>query len=245
MSLLNTFLLLIFSVVLGGGIVAYLDRSNKEKVIKLLLAFSGGFLLSIAFIHFLPELYAHGGEQVGIYILIGFLVQLVLEFFSGGIEHGHIHHSHSKSAIPWGVLIALGIHSFVEGIPLAAPFIGETTATTHHHGGESTLLMGIVFHQIPVAISLMVLLLSGGIAKQKAWLIMGLFALTTPAGLLLGLSSKDLLFALNFDIILALVVGMFLHISTTIIFETNENHKFNLIKLISILIGFVLAIVIH
>ncbi len=244
MSIYSTFLLLISSVILGGGIVSYLDRSNKEKVIKLLLAFSGGFLLSIAFIHFLPELYSHAGEQIGIYILIGFLVQLLLEFFSGGIEHGHIHHHH-KNAIPWGVLIALGIHSFVEGIPLAAPFIGETTATTHHHGGEQTLLMGIIFHQIPVAISLMVLLLSGGIGKKKAWIIMLLFALTTPAGLLLGLVSKDLLFSLNFDIILALVVGMFLHISTTIIFETNENHKFNLIKLISILVGFVLAIFIH
>ena len=31
----------------------------------------------------------------------------------------------------------------------------------------------------------------------------------------------------DFNIILAIVVGMFLHISTTIIFETSENHKFN------------------
>ncbi len=228
----------------GGGVVAFLKRSNKEKLIKLLLAFSGGFLLSIAFIHFLPELYHHADEQIGIWILVGFLIQLILEFFSGGIEHGHIHH-HNDGRIPWGVLIALGIHSFVEGIPLAAPFIGEQTATGHHHGGENTLLMGIIFHQIPVAISLMVLLVSGGIKHSKAWLILILFALTTPAGLVLGLLSKDLVFAINFDIILALVVGMFLHISTTIIFETNENHKFNLIKLLSILIGFATAIFIH
>ena len=244
MSLFVTFSLLILSVLVGGGIVSFLEKTNKEKLIKLLLAFSGGFLLSIAFIHFLPELYEHAGEQVGIWILVGFLVQLILEFFSGGIEHGHIHHHHDAK-IPWGVLIALGIHSFVEGIPLAAPFIGEVTATTHHHGGGNTLLMGIIFHQIPVAISLMILLIAGGISRQKSWIIMLLFALTTPAGLALGLISKELVFALNFDIILALVVGMFLHISTTIIFETSENHKFNLIKLISILVGFATAIFIH
>lgn len=244
MSLFVTFSLLILSVLVGGGIVSFLEKTNKEKLIKLLLAFSGGFLLSIAFIHFLPELYEHAGEQVGIWILVGFLVQLILEFFSGGIEHGHIHHHHDAK-IPWGVLIALGIHSFVEGIPLAAPFIGEVTATTHHHGGGNTLLMGIIFHQIPVAISLMILLIAGGISRQKSWIIMFLFALTTPAGLALGLISKELVFALNFDIILALVVGMFLHISTTIIFETSENHKFNLIKLISILVGFATAIFIH
>lgn len=244
MSLYLTFALLLLSVLVGGGIVSFLEKTNKERMIKLLLAFSGGFLLSIAFIHFLPELYHHAGEEVGIWILLGFLIQLILEFFSGGIEHGHIHHHHDAK-IPWGILIALGIHSFVEGIPLAAPFIGEVTATTHHHGGENTLLMGIIFHQIPVAISLMILLIAGGISRAKSWVILSLFALTTPAGLVLGLISKELVFALNFDIILALVVGMFLHISTTIIFETSENHKFNLIKLISILVGFATAIFIH
>ena len=43
------------------------------------------------------------------------------------------------------------------------------------------------------------------------------------------------------SIILAIVVGIFLHLSTTIIFETSENHKVNLIKLLSILSGFALA----
>ena len=49
----------------------------------------------------------------------------------------------------------------------------------------------------------------------------------------------------DFNIILAVVVGMFLHISTTIIFETNENHKFNVMKLTSILIGCSLAFLMH
>ena len=37
--------------------------------------------------------------------------------------------------------------------------------------------------------------------------------------------------------ILAIVVGMFLHISTTILFETDESHKFNLAKLLLIISG--------
>ena len=47
---------------------------------------------------------------------------------------------------------------------------------------------------------------------------------------------------MNVNMILAVVVGMFLHISTTIIFETTENHKFNLLKLVSILVGVTLAL---
>lgn len=144
MEISLTIFALLGSVFSGAFIVAILENANKQKLIKLLLAFSGGFLLSIAFIHFLPELYSHSKASIGLYILLGFLIQLLLEFFSGGIEHGHIHH-HAKKKIPWGVLISLGIHSFLEGIPLAAPFTGFELATTHHHGTSNTLLMGIIF----------------------------------------------------------------------------------------------------
>ncbi|HLU87357.1 MAG TPA: ZIP family metal transporter [Taishania sp.] len=244
MNITLTIFALLISVFSGAILVALLENANKQKIIKMLLAFSGGFLLSIAFIHFLPELYHHADHNIGMYILLGFLIQLLLEFFSGGIEHGHIHnHNHGK--IPWGILIALGIHSFLEGIPLAAPFTGYELATTHHHGTNNTLLMGIIFHQIPVSIALMTLLLSSHLKKSTVWTLIVLFAITTPLGLVTGLLSESLVLSLNFDIILAIVVGMFLHISTTIIFETSENHKFNFVKLISILVGFVVAIFVH
>lgn len=244
MEIFLTILALLGAAISGAIIVAFLEHANKQRIIKMLLAFSGGFLLSIAFIHFLPELYHHSFHNIGLFILLGFLIQLLLEFFSGGIEHGHIHHHHNGK-IPWGILIALGIHSFLEGIPLAAPFTGYELATTHHHGSNNTLLMGIIFHQIPVSIALMTLLISSKIKKSTIWLLMGLFAITTPLGLVTGLLSESLVAALNFDIILAIVVGMFLHISTTIIFETSENHKFNFVKLISILVGFIVAIFVH
>lgn len=235
---------LIISVLAGGLVVTLLDKKDKKNIIKILLAFSGGFLLSIAFIHFVPELYEHTSESIGMYILLGFLIQLVLEFFSGGIEHGHIHH-HGAKKIPWAILISLGVHSFLEGMPLAAPFVGHETATSHHHGSDQTLLMGIIFHQLPVAIALMTLLLNAKLKKSTAWMLLVLFALMTPSGFLIGYISNDSLVNFDFDIILAVVVGMFLHISTTIIFETSENHKFNFLKLVSIVCGFAIAIVLH
>jgi zinc and cadmium transporter len=105
--LTNT-LLLLLSVVLGGMLVVALEKKNQQKLIKLSLAFSGGFLLAIAFLHFLPELYHENMTKIGIWILVGFLVQLFLEYFSGGIEHGHIH-VHEKKKIPYGLLISLSI----------------------------------------------------------------------------------------------------------------------------------------
>ncbi len=235
---------LIGSVILGGWLVLLLQRSQNAQLIKLLLAFSGGFLLSIAFIHFIPELYENSHLQIGIYILIGFLVQLILEFFSGGIEHGHIH-AHEGSKFPMTLLIALSIHAFLEGIPLGSQLAGIEIATSHHHGDDHTLFLGILFHRMPVAIALMTLLTVAKVSPVKSWMCLLLFALTTPLGLLLGYNSTGLLEGFNFNIILAIVVGMFLHISTTIIFETSENHKFNFIKLISIFVGCAIAFLIH
>lgn len=230
---------LIFAVVLGGLVVLFLNDYRKS-IIKLMLAFSGGFLLSVAFTHFIPELYDTGGKWVGICILAGFLVQLILEFFSGGIEHGHIH-VHKDQKIPIALLVSLSIHSFIEGIPLGSE---ELMHHEHHHDGQS-LLLGIVFHQFPVAIALMTLLLKSGLSNAKSWFYLLLFGIMTPAGLLFGHFNFINSNLINFSLIMAVVVGMLLHISTTIIFETSENHKFNLAKLTAIFIGVGIAIFIN
>ena len=78
MELILINIALVVSVLFGGMLVSLIQRSKNEQIIKLMLAFSGGFLLSIAFIHFIPELYAHADQNVGLYILIGFLIQLIL-----------------------------------------------------------------------------------------------------------------------------------------------------------------------
>lgn len=230
---------LLLSVVLGGLFVTILQK-NKASFIKLMLAFSGGFLLSMAFIHFVPELYEENQEKIGIFILVGFLVQLVLEFFSGGIEHGHIHH-HGPKKLPIAMLLSLSVHSFIEGIPLGS---ADLAHEVHGHlSGSNSLLMGILFHQFPVAIALMTLLMETNLSKTKAWFWLMLFGIMTPLGMLFGAGQNSIQF--DFSIVMAIVVGMFLHISTTIIFETNENHKFNLAKLLAILCGSAIAIVLH
>ena len=241
---METFLVylgLVGAVILGGIIVTYLHAANKNKFIKLMLSFSGGFLLAIDFTHFVPELYASETKNIGLFILLGFLIQLVLEFFSGGIEHGHVH-VHKGQKMPWGLFISLSAHSILEGIPLGNQYAGIEVG---HHHGEHSLLFGILFHQLPVAVALMTLLLNTNISKSKAWLILIAFGIMTPLGLTIGLISSTAASFLDFNMILAIVVGMFLHISTTIIFETSENHKFNILKLTSILIGCTLAFLMH
>ena len=46
------------------------------------------------------------------------------------------------------------------------------------------------------------------------------------------------------QISLGVVVGIFLHISTTIMFESSNNHKYNFTKMAAILLGSIVAYII-
>jgi zinc transporter ZupT len=229
------YLFLFFTVIISGLSVLFINISSKN--LKLLLSFSGAFLFAISVLHLIPEIYSSETAHIGVYILIGFFAQILLEFFTEGIEHGHIHvhkHDHAHNAFPYTMMIGLSIHSFLEGMPLA-------NNDTHAH---ESLLTGIVLHNIPIAIALMTMLLQSHISKKQAIIWLTVFALITPLGTFTSYAiGANMIGGLSmyFDRIMAVVVGIFLHISTTILFESSENHRFNLIKFIVIVLGAAVA----
>ena len=78
-------------------------------------------------------------------------------------------------------------------------------------------------------------------AKIK-WSALILFSMMTSMGNLL-MNHTPLLIEHQIEIT-AWVMGMILHISTTILFESSENHRFNLRKLSVILMAILLAFII-
>ena len=221
---------MLFSSVIIGGVLV--DLFKNKKHLKLLLSFSGGFLLTIIFTHILPETYHEIGVSAGYFILIGFLLQLVLEYFSQGAEHGHTHVTkETHKVFPLAVFLSLSIHAFIESIPL------------DHHGHEhvNDLFWGVFLHKIPVAVALMTIFRASGFNRNQSWLYVGIFAMMAPLGLLLG---EPIIGFTNIspNYILSVAIGMFLHISTTIIFESSEGHKINVFKLLAIIGGFAIGI---
>jgi zinc and cadmium transporter len=243
MNLLNYGLIAFISVILSGAILLVIQIPKTPM--RLLLAFSGAFLFAISMLHLIPELYAsHAVNNIGMWILAGFLVQLLLEYLSQGIEHGHIHKhgkddahlDHHGARIPYGVVTGLCLHAFLEGMPLGI----ETSDPKIF----PPFLTGIVLHNIPIAIAFMGLLLHLGHSKGKAFFLLGIFALMTPLGMVashfIGTQLQGDL-APYFSAVTGVVVGIFLHISTTILFESTENHRFNALKFATILLGVVAA----
>ena len=100
------YLLPLLSVLLGYAVALFLKPKSKTNL-KLLLAFSGSFLLSLTVMHLLPEVYESHNHDVGIFIMMGILFQIILEFFSKGAEHGHVHGHDKMTQIPWLLFISL------------------------------------------------------------------------------------------------------------------------------------------
>ncbi len=216
-----TYLLPVLSVLLGFLFVL-IFKPSKKKNLKLLLAFSGAFLLGITIFDMLPELFYQNeyAKNTSLFIILGILLQICLEFFSKGAEHGHVHLDKEKMQFPWLLFISLCIHSFIEGTPL------------HQH---HNILWGIVIHKIPIVIILSTFFLNSALKKSSIALFLVLFAMMTPLGSFVMEYFPAL--SLHANKLTALAIGIFLHISTTIIFESSEGHKFNLTKLVIISIG--------
>lgn len=234
----------LFSAVVLSGMVMFVMPFKKDRV-RLLLSFSGAYLFALSLVHFLPEIYHSAGAKAGLWVLLGFLIQLVLEIISGGIEHGHIHvhkkHG-AKAVVPYAVILGLGIHSFLEGMPLAFSVEGGGAFS------NTPLLMGILLHKIPVAFVLVTLLLQSGVSRQKTFMWLIIFAMIAPLGAVVGNlfdagMGHDHEHGGQFTAaVMGVVVGIFLHVSTTILFEAGEGHRFNLMKFITVIIGASLAL---
>ena len=226
--------------ILLAGLLAF-NISIQQSRLRLILAFSAAYLFAISIMHMLPEAFMNGEVKlVGLFIVLGFCLQLVIDTFSTGIEHGHVHlHSHScQKHLPYGIIIGLVLHSFLEGLPIYDLNSPQSSNINYQ------LILGLAIHNLPITIAFVSLLKEHQGQKVKNWLLLFLFAIMTPLGYLssyvlqsFGLHNYEVYSQAAF----ALVIGIFLHISTAILFETSDHHKYNIAKVAVMACGIILA----
>ena len=224
--------------------------------------FGGAFLFASCFINLVPHMFL-GDEpyrfvtpglhfKIAAAVMVGFLIQLLLEQLTKGAEHGHNHcpcceeekeaeehhhehhqhdgHCHNASIHPvTGLLIGLSIHAFLEGMPMV-DLDGDI-----HQG----LLYGIVLHNIPIALVLVGLFMHNGYGFWRSLALLTVFAVMTPLGSLCNLylvPQNEILQSL----LMGVVVGILLHVSVSILFDHDHNN-FSWTKFALILIAFVAA----
>lgn len=203
----------------------WIVKPKNKRNITLLLAFSGAFLLALTFFELLPEVYENNNPKtIALLILAGILLQVFLEFFSKGAEHGHMHIDLKENKFPILLFLSLAIHALIEGVPI---------------DGNNSILYGIVIHKIPVAIILSIFLVNSKMKTGLVILFIATFSFMTPLGSYIATQSSWM--ENNGYLMTALAIGVFLHISTVILFESSQGHSFNLGKLIVIMLGIGIA----
>lgn len=225
--------LILFTVTFGIGLLAMRIRIIDEKKMNLLLAFSGSFLLSITFLHLIPETVEDQGHKAGLYMLTGFFLQLLIQRFTHGVEHGHSHvHTHDHSIPLFSILAGLGVHALMEGFPLG--FNYRTPGT------DTALYFAVATHKLPEIIIVATMIRS---AKGKGAVSIGLlllFSLFTPVASIIAsfLGTRYLAVSEILGMIIPVVAGAFIHIATTIFFESGtKQHALTTQKIIAILAG--------
>lgn len=233
------YLVLLSSIALGAITLFWL-RLNDPRHVKILNAFTGAYLLTLVMLHLLPDLYAPEPGLVlkplviGGFILFGFFLQIAMDSISMGIEHGHAHEIHGRMA--YGILGGLCIHAFVEAMALGQSPEHQTVqdVTSRHF-----LLVSVVVHNYPISIALLGMLLQSGMKKSSALACLGLFAIMAPIGMFFSTHTG---LAVYSRYLMAIVIGIFMHISTVILFESEDHHRFPVGKMIAVIVGLLLGI---
>ncbi len=193
-----------------------------DGVMRGITVFGGAFLLGVCVLSLMPEsinlIWPEDGElEVDLRpffsILVGFLIQQVLESLSAHVEHGHVE-DHKTDAPVMGLMLGLCLHAFLEGMPLV-----DMDGSVNHG-----LFYGILIHNIPVALILVALLTA---RRMGFWQVLGLLALF---GVMSPIGSLFNLYVVQPDddqqrMIIGLVIGVLLHVSSSILFDHKQHDK--------------------
>ncbi len=236
----GTYILLLFIVTFLAGSIPLWLKALNDKQMHLLLAFSGSFLLSITFLHLLPETFTELGGKAGLLLLAGFFLQLILQRFTHGLEHGHVHthgHDHAHHVPIAPILIGLFVHAFMEGLPLGFNYRMQAT--------EPSLYMAVAAHKLPEII-LITSLVANTRSKGFSWAVLLVFAAITPVASMIATKLGTAYHAMSQLVItlIPVVAGAFIHIATTIFFESGtKHHMLTRQKILAILSGMGIGLV--
>lgn len=235
--------LLLLLTPLIGGIPAFYLGNKQPKLVRYVMLFNGAFILGVVLVQLLPDLFAKGDHYTGLWMLMGFGLQMLLEEWSGGIEHGHVH-THGKNArwLAFSIMLGLCLHALIEGLPLGG--YRNFMDTMMEKSGDNQfyhLLMSITVHNIPAAFALTSFLLMSGLRKWWTLILLLVFASMTPLSAWFAqffFQDPEILM-----ILLSVVTGNLLQIGSTILYENDAHtsHHFSWKKWLALALGFALS----
>ena len=167
---------------LGAGLAASFKKISHLGLC-LLISFAAGSLLAVSCLDIIPETV----ELVGPWAAAGSLATGYLFFFLITRFVYHVcpacsatHTEVKFKALTWSMLLALAVHSFMDGLAVYGGTMTEETS-------GRMVLLAVAFHKFPEGLALTLVALGSGMGRLKAFLVCFLMeAVTTVAGGMTG-----------------------------------------------------------
>jgi len=164
---------------IGGYFVV--RRDWPRQYLQYFLALGAGYMLAVAFLEMIPESVHLGGEGALLFVLIGFFLVHLFEHtlaphFHFGEETHHEEMSHHRAGT--SVLLGLTIHTFFDGVAIAAGFLVSTWLGV-------VMFVAVFLHKLPEGFTVATVVLASGQGRRNAIGAAGLLGVATLAGVLL------------------------------------------------------------
>ena len=144
------------------GALAVTSRTRwSTRALETMIAFSGGFMISVIFLDMMPEAFQQNGASAAGVMLVGYLLvyltqHALIPHFHFGEETHHVTRTVGVSA-----LIGLILHTFVDGVAIASGFnVGAKIGTL--------ILIAILLHKLPEGSTISSLFLAAGLGRKRA-----------------------------------------------------------------------------
>lgn len=162
---------------LGAFAVARSARFGL-RVIEGFVAFSAGFMLSLALVAAVPEALARHPASAAPVILLGYLlVHLSQHTLTPHFHFGVETHAVSKRA-SHAALLGLLLHTFFDGVAIASGFLVNPSLGL-------LFFIAITLHKVPEGVTVSSLIMASGGTARAGYLAASLLAAATIAGVLL------------------------------------------------------------
>lgn len=235
-----------------GAFTISLDEKTLDRILSVVISFSAGTILGVAYFDLLPEATELVDESIR-YVVVagGFMAFFVLErtiyWFHG---HGHLHGSASgvslsangeKASIKGFVylnLIGDFIHNFTDGAVIAVSFLVDISL------GVATTI-AVVFHEIPQEIGDFAVLVYGGLKKRVALGLNFVSALAAVVGAIVGYVLAESIGAFT-GLSIAFAAGGFFYLAAAELIpemQVEANFRKSVIQFVFFVVGLLLVLV--
>jgi len=189
---------------LFGSLIVIGKRKITKNFLFYFIAIGAGFILAASLFDMIPESLKISSDAV-LYIVLGFFL---IHFFEHIVSsHFHFGEEIHKEAIDkttaWSILLALTIHTFLDGVSISAGFNVNPLLGL-------TIFGAVILHKIPDGFTVASVMLVSGREKLGVLAASLILSISTIAGSIWAAT-----FTSYTPILLPLSAGAFLHIAAT------------------------------